>query len=232
MNIKEKIAKGILAPYLKGNRKLLAFLVYVGAVCGIAYFGKMEGFEADTALQWGFGFFVGGNVGEHAANGKKKAPPAEEKDAPKAGSENGFCKLAQMFVALLVIAAIAIAFAPKANAEILPYIDKLDLQVGPGVEIVDFDPFTIEEVLLGTAKVYERYKFELRVGGLLSDSRRALVFNVARNVTDLILRDDGGIDKSLLPTIGLWAAGDLVSSDDGRKTFEFAWGFNAVLAEY
>jgi hypothetical protein len=69
--VKEAMVKAALAPYLKGNRKLLAFLVYVGAVVGIAYGGMVQNFDADGALQWGLGLFVGGNIGEHAANGKK-----------------------------------------------------------------------------------------------------------------------------------------------------------------
>ena len=71
--IREQVLKSVLAPYLKGNRKLLAFLVYVGAVVGIAYSGQAQGFDADSALQWGLGLFVGGNVGEHASKkGAKK----------------------------------------------------------------------------------------------------------------------------------------------------------------
>ena len=133
-----------------------------------------------------------------------------------------------MFLAVVA----AFAFVPKAKADVLPFIDKLDLQLGPGVEIVDIKPFTIDEVLLGTAKVYERYKLELRVGGLLSDSRRALVFNVARNLSDLIIRDDNGEDKSLLPTFGVWFAGDFAKNAEDKIELDFIFGFNAVLAEY
>lgn len=134
---------------------------------------------------------------------------------------------------ILLISMLAIAFLTiQAKADVLPFIDKLDLQVGPGVEIVDIKPFTIDEVLLGTAKVYERYKIELRVGGLLSDVRRALIFNVARNLSDLVVRDDGGEDKSLLPTVGIWFAGDVVRNAEDKMELDFIFGFNAVLAEY
>lgn len=162
-------------------------------------------------------------------DGKKLEKTGKVDDEVTGGSSTPV--VPAIFFALILGAALLVV-PISANAEILPYIDRLDLQVGPGIEIVSFDPFTIEEVLLGTAKVYERWGIEARIGGLLSDSRRALVFNAARNLTDLVLRNDGGENKALLPTIGLWCAGDLVSSDDGRKTFEFAWGFNAVLAEY
>lgn len=122
--------------------------------------------------------------------------------------------------------------APAANAELLPFIDRLDLQAGPGVEIVDLDPLTFDPVLLTTAKVYERYKLELRIGGLLSDTRRALIFNVARSLSDLILRDDSGEEKSLLPTIGIWFAGDVRKDEAGDYGVDFIWGVNAVMAEF
>lgn len=150
--------------------------------------------------------------------------------------ENGTLSNATSTVrpALLLIALLlgGAFFTPSVEADVLPFVDKLDLQVGPGIEIVDTDPFTIDEVFLTTAKVYERYKIELRIGGLLSDSRRALIFNVARNLSDLIVRNDAGEDKSLLPTVGIWFAGDIVKNAEDKYEVDFIFGLNAVLAEY
>lgn len=134
---------------------------------------------------------------------------------------------------VILLLVLALTFlSVQAKADVLPFIDKLDLQVGPGIEIVDVKPITIDEVLLTTAKVYERYKIELRVGGLLSDSRRALIFNVARNLSDLIVREDDGESKSLLPTVGIWFAGDFLRNEEDKIELDFIFGFNAVLAEY
>lgn len=163
--------------------------------------------------------------------GAKPLLPADA-EIPKPAGEGGRARIGTLLVVLFVVAAVAIIFVPKADAEILPYIDKLDLQIGPGIEIADLKPLTVDEVLLATAKVYERWRIEARIGGLVSDSRRALIFNVARNLSDLIVRDDNGEEKSLLPTVGLWFAGDVLKNEEGKLEIEFIWGFNAVLAEY
>lgn len=229
--IKEKIAKGLLAPYLKGNRKLLAFLVYVGAVVGIVYTGKADGFNADTALQWGFGFFVGGNVGEHAANGKKKKEsPAEESDVPAAGSTGGpgMVLLACLLGAGLLATPVVVNAGEKTG--FLGFVDNLDIQLGPGLEVEDLSKFAFEPTMISTLMLYQepRTKLELRVGGIFNEDRRAGVFNVTRDLTGLILRNDNGEDKVLLPPVGIWFGGDLISLEAGAKSIEFIWGFNAA----
>lgn len=166
---------------------------------------------------------------------KKKLEKTGKVDDAVPPSGNGSSKVVPAILLAILIGASALAPIP-ANAEIIPYIDKLDLQIGPGIEIVDTDPFTIDEVLLGTAKLYERYKIELRIGGLLSDSRRALIFNATRSLSDLILRDDDGEEKALLPTIGIWLGGDIIREEnekgDEEIEIDFLWGFNAVMAEF
>ena len=221
--LKEKIAKGILAPYLKGNRKLLAFLVYVGAVVGIAYTGKVDGFEADTALQWGFGFFVGGNVGEHASNGTKKKAVVNNVGTDKPAAP-------MVLLAAGLLSALLLAAPAPAQADVLPFIDKLDIQIGTGLEFVDLKPFRVEPVMLGTAQIYQepRTKLELRIGGTVSDVRRALIFSVTRDLTPLLLRNDSGTEKVLLPPVGVWFGGDLASSEEGDKSVDFLWGVNAA----
>lgn len=147
--------------------------------------------------------------------------------------ENGGTKKTMTAVLLLIALLLSgVELCSVARADVLPFIDKLDLQIGPGIEIVDVDPVTIDECLLATGKIYERYKLELRVGGLVSDSRRALIFNVARNLSDLILRDDGGEEKTLLPTVGIWFAGDFIRNHEDKIELDFIFGLNAVMAEY
>lgn len=124
----------------------------------------------------------------------------------------------------------------QVKAEILPLIDRLDLQLGPGLAVVDTKPFLVEVVLLGTAKVYERWNLEARIGGLLDDERRALVLGLSRSFNDFIVRTDNEEQKTLLPSIGFWVAGDVVSSEiegeEGKNKIDFLWGINAVLAEF
>ncbi len=153
--------------------------------------------------------------------------------------ENGGVKklaTAGMLLFALLLASATIA-APSADAEILPFIDKLDIQIGPGLAVSSLKPFVVETVLLGTAKIYQRWGFEARIGGLVDDDREALVLGISRELKDLITREDDDEDKVLLPSLGLWMGADLVSSlneetGETEHKISFLWGVNAVLAEF
>lgn len=216
----------------EGSRKMVVTIFSIIALALMHMLGDVTAEAAIAALWKLVGLFMGGNAAEHIGKGIGRLPGKGDGTAAVAGGEGG----RSMVVALVIIGTVvvlAMAFWPApAKADVLPFIDKLDLQVGPGIEIVDVKPFTIDEVLLGTAKVYERWRLEARVGGLLSDSRRALIFNLARNLSDLITRDDQGEDKQLLPTIGIWFAGDITRNAENKTELDFIFGFNAVLAEY
>lgn len=141
---------------------------------------------------------------------------------------------------VMVGLALLLVCAAPAQAQLIPLLDRLDIQLGPGLAVVDTSPFLIEVVGLATAKVYERAHFEARVGGLFDDEREALVLGVTRNFNDLITRtvtlnDGREVMKPLLPSVGLWVGFDLVSTEvDGeeKKAIDFLFGLNAVMAEW
>jgi hypothetical protein len=216
----------------EGSRKLVICVFSLVALVLMHLLGDVTAQAALAALWKLVGLYYVGNGAEHVGKGIARLPGKGDGTAAVPNGEGGRSTILALVVVGMIVV-LAMAFWPaQAKADVLPFIDKLDLQIGPGIEIVDVKPLTIDEVLLGTAKVYERWKLEVRVGGLLSDSRRALIFNVARNLSDLIVRDDGGEDKSLLPTVGIWFAGDIVRDVEDKTVLDFIFGFNAVLAEY
>lgn len=123
-----------------------------------------------------------------------------------------------------------LSLAAPASAGITSMLDKLDIQLGPGLEVVDIKKFAFEPVAISTLKLYEepRTKLELRVGGIFSEERRAAIFNVTCDITNLILREDNGETKVLAPPVGFWCGGDIISNEEGDKSVDFIWGINAA----
>ena len=144
------------------------------------------------------------------------------------GGEKGSAKLPALLVGLLLIGAMA-------SAEILPLIDKLDLQAGPGLAVVDYKPFRVETVGIATAKIYERWGFQARLGGLLNTDHRALVTGLTYKLVLARTRVDGTTTKPLIPAIGLWVAGELLNTQEAEEDkgrVGFLWGCMGVMIEY
>jgi len=104
-------------------------------------------------------------LGLPAEGDKPLLPPGAEAPKP-AGGESGHGRIGTLLVVLFVVAAIAIVFAPKAEAGILEYIDP---EIGSGWEFL----YIKGPVVTGTARILAgKGKLDwlsLRGGGLLGD---------------------------------------------------------------
>jgi len=219
-----------LASWIPLVQKLIGFLskrlgsVVALGVVFVLWGDKLSDTKAIILAALVLGFIISQTIEDCVA--LRSGKPAQ--NGASDSGEKGSAKLPALLVGLLLIGTMA-------SAELLPLIDKLDLQAGPGLAVVDYKPFRVETVGIATAKIYERWGFQARLGGLLNTDHRALVTGLTYKLVLARTRVDGTTTKPLIPAIGLWVAGELLNTQEAEEDkgrVGFLWGCMGVMIEY